>query len=154
MKIGLLPIKRLLRDNVEFLDHPDCQDSLEMSVMFYDRVGYTIPWIGYYALLDDKLVGAGGFKGRPIDGKVEIAYGTFPSFQHQGIGTAICRELVLMALATDPAVRIMARTFKEENYSGKILTKNGFACQGVVTDPDDGEVWEWEYQAGSPMVMS
>lgn len=146
MKIELLPIKERLNDNEEFLDHPDCQDSLEMSVLFYAKVGYRMPWIGYYVSRNGNLVGSGGFKGKPVDGKVEIAYGTFPSFQKIGIGTEICRQLVQLAQATDPSVRIMARTLMEENHSARILRKNGFEWQGIVTDPDDGEVWEWEYR--------
>jgi ribosomal-protein-alanine N-acetyltransferase len=145
MKIELLPIKEFMSDNVEFLAHPDCLESLEMSVLFYARVGYRIPWIGYYVRMNDNLVGSCGFKGGPVDGKVEIAYGTFPSFQGQGIGTEICRELVRLASVSDPAVRIMARTLMEENYSAKILRKNGFVLLGAVEDIDDGEVWEWEY---------
>lgn len=145
MNIELLPIKELLRDNGEFYDNPDCQDSLQMSLLFYAKVGYRIPWIGYYVRMNGKLVGSAGFKGKPIDNKVEIAYGTFPSFQKMGIGTEICRQLVQLARATDPAVRIMARTLMEENYSARILRKNGFKWLGVVMDSDDGEVWEWEY---------
>jgi [ribosomal protein S5]-alanine N-acetyltransferase len=145
MKIELLPIKELLEDNTEFLDHPDCMESLQMSVLFYAKVGYRIPWIGYYAKLDGQLVGSAGFKGKPVDGKVEIAYGTFRSVQKMGIGTALCKQLVEIAQATDPSVRIMARTLMEENYSARILRKNGFEWQGIVVDPDDGEVWEWEY---------
>ena len=147
MEIKLLPIKEFLHENVDFLHHPNCRDTLEMSVMFYARVGYRIPWIGYYVSLDGNLVGSAGFKGKPIDNKVEIAYGTFPSFQHQGIGAAICRELVDVARQADPVVRIMARTLMEENYSVRILRKNKFEWKGKVIDPDDGEVWEWEYKA-------
>lgn len=145
MKLELVPIKEFLQDNKEFESNPDCMEHLEMSVMFYSRVGYVLPWIGYYASLEGTFVGSCGFKGRPLDGKVEIAYGTFSSFQHRGIGTLICRELVGLARSTDPAVKITARTLMEENYSAKILRKNGFALQGVVVDPDDGDVWEWLY---------
>lgn len=146
MNIELLPIKESLQDNVEFLQHPDCLESLEMSVLFYARVGYSVPWIGYYASMDGKLVGSCGFKGRPIDGKVEIAYGTFPPFQSKSIGTEICRRLVSLARETDPSVRVMARTLMEENHSARILRKNGFKWLGIVNDPDDGDVWEWEYE--------
>lgn len=147
MKIELRPIKQLFEDNTEFQSHPDCMETLEMSVMFYARVGYSIPWIGYFASMDGTLVGSGGFKGRPVDGKVEVAYGTFPSFQSKGIGTMICQRLVELAKATDPTVRVMARTLMEENHSAKILRKNGFEWLGIVNDPDDGDVWEWEYMA-------
>jgi RimJ/RimL family protein N-acetyltransferase len=80
-----------------------------------------------------------------MEGRVEIAYGTFPAFQHQGIGARICKELVSLARRTDPEVKITARTLMEENHSTKILRKNGFVWRGVVLDPDDGDVWEWEY---------
>jgi len=152
MHIKLLPIKQLLADNEEFLHHQDCVETLEMSVQFYARVGYSIPWIGYYASMDGTLVGSGGFKGRPFDYKVEIAYGTFPAFQSKGIGTEICRQLVQLARATDPGVRVMARTLMEENHSAKILRRNGFEWQGIVNDPDDGDVWEWEYKTKDSSV--
>ncbi|HMG94502.1 MAG TPA: GNAT family N-acetyltransferase [Chryseolinea sp.] len=145
MNLQLVPIKEFLHENNSFEEHPDCRETLEMSVMFYSRVGYVAPWIGYYASLEGEWVGSGGFKGRPLDGRVEIAYGTFPSFQHKGIGARICRELVALARKTDPTVKVMARTLMEESYSTKILKKNGFAWRGVVVDPDDGDVWEWEY---------
>ena len=142
----LLPIKRLLEENPEFANHPDCQNSLPMSIEFYKKAGFESPWIGYYARAKHELVGAAAFKGKPLDGKVEIAYGTFPRFQHLGIGTQICKQLVLLSLKTNPFVRIFARTLREGNYSAKILRKNGFVWSGKVTDPEDGEVWEWEYK--------
>jgi hypothetical protein len=33
----------------------------------------------------------------------------------------------------------------EENFSTKILKKNGFKFSGVVNDAEDGDVWEWIY---------
>jgi len=79
-------------------------------------------------------------------GKVEIAYGIFPKYRQMGYGTEICRMLVEIALKADSSVLITARTLREENYSTKILKKNGFHFLGTVVDPDDGEVWEWEYR--------
>ncbi|MBA4057717.1 MAG: N-acetyltransferase [Marivirga sp.] len=142
----LIPIKERFADNTEFMDHPDCMESLEISVLYYANVGYRVPWIGYYVSMNNTFVGGAGFKGQPKNGKVEIAYGTFPDFQKMGIGTEMCRQLVALAQATDPTVRIMARTLMEENYSARILRKNNFQWSGVVVDPDDGEVWEWEYK--------
>lgn len=144
--IKLIPIQERFEDNQEFMNHPDCKASLEMSVLFYVKVGYRVPWIGYYASMNNKFVGAAGFKGKPINDKVEIAYGTFPAFQKMGIGTEMCRQLVMLALTTNPSVRISARTLMEDNYSVRILKNNNFQWHGVVVDPDDGEVWEWEYK--------
>jgi RimJ/RimL family protein N-acetyltransferase len=142
----LLPIQATLEENAAFLHHPDCQESLGPSVDFFKSVGYDPPWIGYYAHLDGQLVGVGAFKGRPVGGQVEIAYGTFERFQQQGIGTEICRQLVLLSLQTDTSVRITARTLPENNFSTRVLEKNGFHLLGIVFDKDDGDVWEWTYR--------
>lgn len=144
--IKLIPIGEKFEDNKEFITHPECMESLEMSVLYYANIGYRFPWIGYFASMNNSFVGSAGFKGRPLDGKVEIAYGTFPDFQKKGIGTEMCRLLVAIAQEADPSVRILARTLMEENHSARILRKNDFKWLGIVVDPDDGEVWEWEYK--------
>jgi [ribosomal protein S5]-alanine N-acetyltransferase len=141
----LIPIREHAEENPEFISNPLCQESIYMSIEFYKKVGYTPPWICYYAALDGKLVGAAAYKGKPVDGKVEIAYGTFEIWKHQGIGEEICRVLVDLSLASDPSVQITARTLPENNFSVKILQKNGFQFAGNVYDPEDGDVWEWVY---------
>jgi [ribosomal protein S5]-alanine N-acetyltransferase len=142
----LLPIQELLEDNPDFINHPDCMESLQMSIDFYKKTGYFPPWIGYYVQQEDKLIGSAAFKGAPKEGAVEIAYGTFPQYQHQGLGTLICKELVRLALEADPTLKIRARTLPEKNYSTKILRKNGFELFGTSWDEQDGQVWEWEYR--------
>ena len=144
--LELIPIQVSLEENQQFINHRDCQESLSMTIDYYKIIGFHQPWICYYASMNNELVGAAGFKGRPVNNKIEIAYGTFPSFMNQGIGTAICKALVDLAQQTDPSVRITARTLPEINYSTKILEKNNFKFIGNVWDKDDGDVWEWEYQ--------
>lgn len=112
----------------------------------YKRTDYTPPWIGYMVRRDDEFVAGVGFVGKPVNNTVEIAYGTFPAYQQQGIAAAGCRMLVQLALQTDPAVRVIAHTLPEENYSTKILKKNGFQWIGMAHDDDEGPVWEWEYR--------
>ena len=75
----LVPIKEHLEDNKIFTEDPDCQDSIFMTVDFYKKVGYNMPWICYYAQLEDQLVGCAGYKGKPVNRRVEIAYGGFPA---------------------------------------------------------------------------
>ncbi|MCY7359979.1 MAG: GNAT family N-acetyltransferase [Rudanella sp.] len=106
----LLPIHENIAENQAFQVNPVCDESLEMMIEYYTKIGFVPPWIGYYAELNGELVGAAGFKGKPVDGTVEIAYGTFEPYQQQGVGTAMCGCLV-----------------------------------STVTDPDDGDVWEWLY---------
>lgn len=143
--VTLLPIAKRIEDNAAFAAIPDCVEILCMSVTYYDMIGYYPPWIGYFVESDGVLKGSCGFKGAPFKGRVEIAYGTFSQFRNQGIGTAICRKLVEVALATDPSVLVAARTLPEKNYSARILEKNGFVWAGMVYDDDDGDVWEWHY---------
>ncbi|MGZ3765820.1 MAG: GNAT family N-acetyltransferase [Mucilaginibacter sp.] len=143
----LLPVKEHLHQNDEFAGNPDCQESIGMCIDFYKKVGFNPPWICYYVQLDGELVAAAAFKGQPVNGKVEIAYGTFPQFQHQGIGALVADTLVQLSLTTDPAVTITACTLPEENYSARILRKNNFKLTGTIIDEEDGELWTWEYDA-------
>ncbi|WP_229367571.1 GNAT family N-acetyltransferase [Telluribacter humicola] len=147
----LLPIGRTLDENPEYRDHPDCQPTLQISIDYFERVGYEPPWIGYYAQVGDKLVGSGGYKGPPKDGTIEIDYGIFPAFQGQGYGTEICRQLVQLAVQTDPSVRITARTLPDNYASAGVLRKNGFEQVRTVQDEEDGEVLEWVYTKGLPI---
>lgn len=142
----LLPIDIEEAKNKQFLNTPDCLPVLEVYPSYYQRIGFNKPWIGYFASTDGvTIVGAAGFKGKPKDAKIEIAYGTFKAYEGQGMGTEICRHLVQLALHTDPAVRITARTLLDGHASMAILRKNGFECLGIIYDEEDGDVFEWEF---------
>jgi RimJ/RimL family protein N-acetyltransferase len=142
----LIPIKQTLVENEAFGSNPLCQESLYMTIDFYKKIGFVPPWIGYYVKQHNNLVGCAAFKGQPVNGTVEIAYGTFEQYRKQGIGTEICKHLVALSLKTDPFVRITARTLPEENFSTRILKKNNFTFTGTVNDKEDGDVWEWLYK--------
>jgi RimJ/RimL family protein N-acetyltransferase len=144
--IEFIPILPSIEENSAFANNPDCADTLQMCIDYYKVIGYNPPWICYYAHLDGALVGSAAFKGKPVDNKIEIAYGTLPRFRNKGIGAAICKHLVLLARSTDPNVIITARTLPQENYSTKILRKNNFKFLGEVLDKEDGKVWEWLYR--------
>ena len=143
----LLPIDIDESLNTRFINNPECVEVLNVYPEYYKRIGYNKPWIGYFTTINGKeIVGCGGYKGKPTNGKIEIAYGTFKNYEGQGIGTEICRQLVLLAQQTDPSVKITARTFLENNASTQILKRNGFVCTGIVHDEEDGDVWEWEFK--------
>ncbi len=144
--IELIQIPETLEENDEFTSNPLCGDTIYVTIDFYKKAGFAPPWVSYYAKQNNCYVGGAAFKGKPINGAVEIAYGTFEKYRKQGIGTEICKQLVDLSLRTDPAIRITARTLAEESFSTKILKKNAFEFIGVVSDPEDGEVWEWEFK--------
>ncbi len=142
----LIPIQQHLEENEEFINNPACRDTIHQTIGFYKKVGFEPPWIGYYAEEDGRLVAVAGFKGPPLNGTIEIAYGTFEEHQQQGFGTKVCKQLVELSLRADPSIKITARTLPEENPSTKILRKNNFELMGTVNDPEDGDVWEWLFK--------
>ena len=144
--MNLLPIQPTIEENQAFTDNLDCLQNLPMTIDYFNRIGYNPPWIGYYVEKEGEIVGSAAYKGKPKDGAVEIAYGVFTQHQNKGIGTEICRDLVNLALETDPTVHIIARTLPEENFSVHILKKNNFKLAGMVYDEEDGDVWEWVYE--------
>jgi|SRR5450432_2908600 len=144
-RVELVPVNEHLEENPEFAANPLCKESLQMTIDFYRKVGFNPPWICYYAKENENLIGCAGIKGKPVNGSIEIAYGTFEEFRKQGVGTRICKALVDLSLETDSSVRVTARTLPENNFSTKILRKNNFRFIGNVNDPEDGDVWEWEY---------
>lgn len=148
----LIPIDIDPAKNTQFANNPDCAEILNMYPEYYNRVGYTVPWIGYFAINNNnEIIGCGGYKGKPRNDKIEIAYSTFKNYEGKGIGTEICRKLVSLSLQTDPSITITARTLPAFNASTTILSRNQFKCLGVVYDEEDGDVWEWEYQT-DPLI--
>lgn len=114
---------------------------------FYKVVGFNPLWIAYLAVEDEMIVGTCAFKGQPKNGIVEIAYGTEPGMEGRGIATRMAQELIRIARASDPAVRIIARTLPEANASTRVLTKCGFTQVRDAMDDEVGKVWEWELLA-------
>lgn len=127
-------------------DHEFLHEAWRGMLAYYSIIGIQEPWIGYLFRQDNRWVGTGGFKGRPVNDQIEIAYAVSPEMEGKGIGTAICAHLTTIAQANGTQLRVTARTLPEKNASTSILTKNGFVLVGPIQDPDDGEVWEWEFK--------
>ncbi|HTF03104.1 MAG TPA: GNAT family N-acetyltransferase [Bacteroidia bacterium] len=129
----------------EFFASPYSQDLFALYETYYPKIGFTPPWIGYFILRDEVLVGTCSFTGQPIDGRVEIAYWTFPEFEGRGIATWACKELLSIAKQHDPNVIVTAKTAPEVNASTAILTRNGFKQTRIVQDHEIGDAWEWVF---------
>ncbi len=120
------------------------REVIEAFATTYRKAGFYLPWIGYFISSNNEITGCGGFKGGPKENRVEIAYSTFYGYEGRGIGTAVCKYLVTLAISTSPGIIIQARTLPCVSASTRILEKNGFRLTGSVYDEDDGDVWEWE----------
>lgn len=104
-------------------------------------------WGGYYVIDSDtrEVVGSCAFKGEPTDdGTVEIAYFTYPGFEGLGYATSMAHKLIDLATSSSSVQRIIAHTLAEKNASTRVLEKVAMRFVGEVTDPDDGQVWQWQ----------
>src|SRR6185369_8462134 len=96
---------------------------LQETSQLYRTAGFQSPWICYVAVTNDKLVGTCGFKGPALDGRVEIAYFTFPGYEDKGIATQMARKLLSIARDAQPDIIVTAQTLPERNASHRVLEK-------------------------------
>ncbi len=122
----------------------ECLDIIEVYTVYYKKIGYVRPWIGYFILDGDVVKGVCGFTGPPRDGKVEIAYHTFPAYEGQGVATTACSLLLNVVASVEETIIITAKTAPEHNVSTKILQKYGFEQTGIVQDHEIGDAWFWQ----------
>lgn len=107
------------------------------------------PWALAFRVVERstrKEVGMCSFKGPPLAGIVEIAYGIDPGDQRKGFATEAARLLVEFAVAQPDVAIVRAHTLPDGAASKRVLEKCGFAWVGNVIDPDDGEVSRFEYE--------
>jgi RimJ/RimL family protein N-acetyltransferase len=119
------------------------REALRATAGTYRTAGFEEPWIGYLALSDRLAVGTCGFKGAPSDGRVEIAYFTFPGFEGRGFATAMAARLVALAQAHGSRPTVAAQTLPQRGASHRVLEKMGFQHVDTIQHPEDGTVWEW-----------
>ena len=110
----------------------------------YDALGYHPPWVAYYAISGEDVVGGGAFVGAPSNGRVEIAY--FTLTEHEGCGHAgrTASELIRIARLHEPDLTIRAKTLPANNPSTRILSRLGFRRTGWANDHEIGQAWLWE----------
>jgi ribosomal-protein-alanine N-acetyltransferase len=123
---------------------PPTAEVLPATAALYRVSGFVPPWIGYLAVRDGGTVGTCAFKAAPVNGRVEIAYFTFPEFEGRGIATEMAKRLVAIARAEQPGIVVTAQTLPVRNASNRILESLGFILAGHAVDADAGDVWEWQ----------
>ena len=144
-KVSLIPIERDGTPRGYSGSLPEvAREVSRATAELYARAGFEEPWIGYLALADDTAVGTCGYKAKPQDGRVEIAYFTFPEFERRGYGSAMAARLVAIAREHHSSVAVTAQTLPERNASHRVLEKLGFRHVGTIDHPEDGKVWEWQ----------
>lgn len=141
----LLPIQRGGKFEEDFGRLPaEAEGVLQATSELYDSVGFLPPWICYVAVISGRVVGTCGFKAAPVDGRVEIAYFTFPGYEGRGVATQMARQLLTIARDAQQDLTVAAQTLPERNASHRVLEKLGFTCKGSLEHPEDGTVLEWQ----------
>ncbi|MDG4858482.1 GNAT family protein [Streptomyces sp. T-3] len=91
--------------------------------------GTYVPGWGAYALVrveDGRAVGAMGFHGPPLAGRVEIGYDVVASARRQGYATEALRALAAWALTSPEVEVVFARTEPGNLASQGVLDRAGF----------------------------
>lgn len=125
------------------------RDVLTATIQLYEKLGFEPPWIGYLAFEHGVCVGTCAFTGPPVDGRVEIAYFTFPPHEGRGVATRMAQALISLSTAADATVLVTAHTLPEDNASTTVLKRLGFQLAGSVVHPEDGTVWDWHFRPGN-----
>jgi [ribosomal protein S5]-alanine N-acetyltransferase len=99
---------------------------------------------------DRALIGIGGFTGPPEQGAVEIGYSVAPEYRGSGFATAAARRLVAAAEQSGDVRLVVAHTLAAAGPSTAILQRLGFVRVGEAVDPEEGPVWRWELDLGTP----
>ena len=88
------------------------------------------------------LVGSCGFKGMPVDGKVEIGYEVTESHRNKGYATEILNLLTELAFNDNEVKTIIAQTLTSNLPSIKVLEKCNFKFIREFNDLEDGQISE------------
>ena len=125
-------------------------DKAQLSPIWLARLAASAvvdPWVHGYSLVQRgsaTVVGSCGFKGPPVGGVVEIAYGVSPEQRNRGYATEAAAALVAYAFERAEVSVVRAHTLPNSAASQRVLEKCGFEHVGEVIDADDGLVWRFE----------
>ena len=144
--LTLTPLTIDIDTSKEIYANEYCRSLFKIYPDYYNKVGYHPPWIGYFVVRDNEVVGCCGFVEQPVNGCVEIAYGTKKEYEGQGIASFSCKSLTALTLATDASLTVTAKTEPFHNASTTVLQRNGFVYTCMVQDHEIGDAWEWMYK--------
>ena len=73
------------------------REAMKSTAEMYRETGYQPPWVGYLAVDGVNCAGTCAFRTPPADGRVEIAYFTFPGYEGRRVATRMAKKLIEIA---------------------------------------------------------
>lgn len=113
------------------------QHYLEELEMDKELLGWGV-WL-VFTQSDGKLVGDIGFKGKPVNGVVEVGYGISPDAQNNGYATEAVESLCNWAFQTGRVNKILAECSKKNMASIRVLEK---LFMNIVEEDEQMAYWE------------
>ena len=121
----------------ELLDH--------MQQQPLDRIWYQPAHLS----VEGRWVAAGGFKGPPQKGTVEIGYRVHPEFRRRGYASALTRWLC--QVATDRRLDYVVAVTATTNLASQgVLSHNGFVHTGDLLSDSQQWLQRWQYTVPKP----
>jgi len=90
------------------------------------------------------LIGSCGFKGEPVDGKVEIGYEVTELFRNNGYATEILNLLTELAFDDKKVQTVIGQTLTDNLPSIRVLEKCDFKFVREFNDIEEGQTSEYE----------
>ncbi|PTY39047.1 hypothetical protein BGP77_09875 [Saccharospirillum sp. MSK14-1] len=135
----------------ELLARPDrCRELFDSTALVASLIDQLAPatrdtqWYRPAGIwMDYRWVAAGGFKGQPRQGCVEIGYRVHPHYRRRGLATALVSWLCQRA-ASAGLSHVLAVTQPDNQPSQAVLTQQGFEYRGDFL-ADQGETLQrWQ----------
>lgn len=98
-----------------------------------------------YVSLNGHWAAAGGFKGPPQVGSVEIGYRVHPAFRRRGLASALAQWLC-KAAADQGVKQVVAVTVNNNRASQRVLAQNGFIHTGDLLSDSQRWLQRWQYR--------
>jgi RimJ/RimL family protein N-acetyltransferase len=126
--------------------------------LFADVVGYWIPrltadpanegWCVWHIVRksDRVVIGLTGFKGQPVDGRVDVGYAILDAFQRRGYATEAVTAVMEWAFADARVDYIVGETLPHLTPSIGVMEKLGFAFVTGDTIGHEGEAGVVQYR--------
>lgn len=99
--------------------------------------------------INGRWVAAGGFKGPPQKGTVEIGYRVHPDYRRRGYASALARWLC-RAAEEQGLERVVAVTASTNLASQGVLSHNGFVHTGDLLSDSQQWLQRWQYTVPKP----